>query len=196
MKQFIAIITLALSMVGTANAASAPILNISGGATPWALDATVIELSDVGTVRQATGVFSGLVGGNLTNIASVIDLNLIPINSNDLNITVFDNFKTIDTSGTVVDKVNTFFILRNIDTVIRTPTVNGELVRVDTQIEAIVDGVNAGIFGFRWELSNNGNTGSYSVSTPIPQVPVPAAAWLFGSALMGLVGVTKRRKTA
>ncbi len=27
----------------------------------------------------------------------------------------------------------------------------------------------------------------------VPQVPVPAAAWLFGSGLMGLVGVARRR---
>jgi hypothetical protein len=31
-------------------------------------------------------------------------------------------------------------------------------------------------------------------STPIPPVPVPAAVWLFGSGLLGLVGIARRKK--
>lgn len=34
------------------------------------------------------------------------------------------------------------------------------------------------------------NSGTWSV------VPVPAAAWLFGSGLMGLIGISRRKKTA
>ena len=30
---------------------------------------------------------------------------------------------------------------------------------------------------------------------PINVVPLPAAAWLFGSALVGLIGVARRQKT-
>ena len=45
-----------------------------------------------------------------------------------------------------------------------------------------------------------GMSGSYqmTVDSDIQAVPVPAAVWLFGSALMGLVGVTRRssKKTA
>ena len=32
--------------------------------------------------------------------------------------------------------------------------------------------------------------------TPTPEVPLPAAAWLFGSALVGMAGVARRRKNA
>ena len=34
------------------------------------------------------------------------------------------------------------------------------------------------------------------IGTPVSPVPVPAAVWLFGTALIGLVGFSKRRKAA
>ena len=44
------------------------------------------------------------------------------------------------------------------------------------------------------------NTGSLSVTiattSTIPAVPVPAAFWLFGTALIGFVGMSRRRKVA
>jgi hypothetical protein len=49
-------------------------------------------------------------------------------------------------------------------------------------------------------INGNGNNGSYNLNissgavTPPNAVPVPAAVWLFGSALMGLVGVSRRKK--
>lgn len=40
----------------------------------------------------------------------------------------------------------------------------------------------------------DGNTGSWKISGTVSAVPVPAAAWLMGSGLVGLVGVARRRK--
>ena len=34
---------------------------------------------------------------------------------------------------------------------------------------------------------------SYQGNAPVPQVPVPAAVWLFGSGLIGLIGVARRK---
>jgi len=39
--------------------------------------------------------------------------------------------------------------------------------------------------------------GSIEISNiPIPAVPIPAAIWLFGTALIGFVGMPRRRKIA
>lgn len=53
--------------------------------------------------------------------------------------------------------------------------------------------------GAKWTFSldgaNNG-TLTYSTNAAVAPIPVPAALWLLGSGLIGLVGVARRRKTA
>lgn len=44
-----------------------------------------------------------------------------------------------------------------------------------------------------WSLDGSGNL-AYSLAGAPSEVPVPAAAWLLGSGLFGLVGVARRRK--
>jgi hypothetical protein len=44
-----------------------------------------------------------------------------------------------------------------------------------------------------WDLDLATKTLTYSYTAPTPEVPVPAAAWLMGSALVGLAGVARRR---
>ena len=44
---------------------------------------------------------------------------------------------------------------------------------------------------------SRGNSGSYTINiSPTGVVPVPAAVWLFGSGLLGLVGIARRKKSA
>ena len=38
-----------------------------------------------------------------------------------------------------------------------------------------------------------GPSGSGSETTYVQQIPVPAAVWLFGSGLLGLIGAARRR---
>jgi hypothetical protein len=55
----------------------------------------------------------------------------------------------------------------------------------------VFDGGVAEFSGNEWEV--NGTVGRFTYGQSLPEVPVPAAAWLFGSALLGL-GVVKRKK--
>lgn len=66
------------------------------------------------------------------------------------------------------------------------------------------DGTNFTL-DYYWDLSDNGNNplGSLEVSNyhlhlegTVSHVPIPAAAWLFGSGLLGLVGMARRKRTA
>jgi hypothetical protein len=43
-------------------------------------------------------------------------------------------------------------------------------------------------------VSGSGGPGSYAGTLELAAVPVPAAAWLFGSALVGMVGIGDRRR--
>jgi hypothetical protein len=44
----------------------------------------------------------------------------------------------------------------------------------------------------QWTLASDG-TATYTLAGGSP-VPLPGALWLFGSGLMGLVGISRRRK--
>jgi len=65
---------------------------------------------------------------------------------------------------------------------------------------ATVDGNSDGIMGIPMAISGpfaGFNAGFNATLAPTPKaVPVPAAVWLFGTGLMGLVGVARRKKSA
>ena len=75
----------------------------------------------------------------------------------------------------------------------------GKPVASDPWMLATVDGDGDGIMGI--PMAAGGpfeffNAGFNATMAPTPKVPVPAAVWLFGSGLMGLVGVARRKKSA
>lgn len=53
--------------------------------------------------------------------------------------------------------------------------------------------ISSGSIATNWDAG--GSNGSvYALWTPVSPVPVPAAIWLFGSGLLGLIGVARRKK--
>jgi hypothetical protein len=46
-----------------------------------------------------------------------------------------------------------------------------------------------------YDYTGNGKKQSFPAFASAPAVPLPAAAWLFGSALLGLVGIARRKRT-
>ena len=59
----------------------------------------------------------------------------------------------------------------------------------------------AGTFTATWSAvvvggGFNNNVGTWTIEGNVSAVPVPAAVWLFGSGLVGLAGIARRRKTA
>ena len=78
-------------------------------------------------------------------------------------------------------------------------TLDSSSVNVETVTASIQD-----LAGFQLHIFGNANnpaglSGTYQLTVndidSVSNVPVPAAVWLFGSALMGLVGVSRRKSS-
>jgi len=124
------------------------------------------------------------------------------VSNGNLGTVTFDGFATLDrtfapTSGTVSLDANTTYWF-----VLDSSSVSGLLWKDTSSVNE--DSPSP----FSWSISDNRaffNTTSslweasptihmFSVDATVSSVPVPAAAWLFGSGLLGLVGVARRKK--
>ena len=78
---------------------------------------------------------------------------------------------------------------------------NGTNIPQSPDAGSLTQTIGGGNFSADWSAlivggPFDGNTGYWHMEGTYSVVPVPAAAWLFGSGLVGLVGVARRRKAA
>lgn len=156
-------------------------ISLSGGFTPVDStplptslgSATGIKFDGTATVDQGSGDFLASVG----NIAIMNDFQFSPIlNPNPVSVWSVDGF-TFSMDTIAVDFQNSTFLL---------------LSGSGTVSAAGFDDT-AGTWAFSAQTADQTTFSWSSSSTTL--VPVPAAVWLFGSGLLGLVGIARRKKT-
>ena len=146
-----------------------------------------------GTIDQTTGAMTfdptgraGLAAGYLTTLGEQ-EWNR-DNTSNGLGTGLFDQWTTGTSSNRAQGFTGGFTVTGSDFVDAGTGTWTGTLV-------------SAGNIGQAWggfdnqQYSEVFNT-TLTLNTPASTVPVPAAVWLFGSGLLGLVGVARRRKQA
>jgi hypothetical protein len=69
---------------------------------------------------------------------------------------------------------------------------NGGMKMSFAAIDLPTDGVSMSTFAGTWSVDAAAGTLNYTAG--VSAVPVPAAVWLFGSGLLGLVGISRRKK--
>lgn len=154
-------------------------ISLSGGLTPvdaslvgtTLVAATGIDFDGTATVDQAAGDFSTSAGST----ATMGDFQFDPVlDPNPVSIWSVDGF-TFSMDSVVVDFQSFNFLLLS-----GSGTVSG-------------NGFDAteGTWKFSANTANS-NTFSWS-SSSATVVPVPAAVWLFGSGIIGMAGVARRR---
>ncbi|MDH3440571.1 MAG: hypothetical protein OEM63_07460 [Gammaproteobacteria bacterium] len=131
------------------------------------LDGTLeIELAGL-----ETGLFDQLVvDGDMTIDGGILDILLL----DDFAPQVGDTFEFLTVTGDVSG-------LDTLQIMITTPVAG---IDFDLSLMALTGG------GFRFDLV------TLVADLDTSEIPIPAAVWLFGTALIGLVGFSKRRKTA
>jgi len=185
MKSILRLLTATLLLVGLGSGAQAALVtfNLTGSVTydDTGDGSNVFGLS-VGDPVTATGTFDdSLIGGNIISGSGTIAVSSIP----DLVITVGSEIFTASDdngsglltiiSGTVIDGIGPAgFVYSGTNPNLFTSDATETFIGTE-------DNYNSQIFG------------TWNTFTLTP-VPVPAAVWLFGSGLLGLVGVARRKR--
>lgn len=178
--------TALLLATGAANAAAIDSLNITFG--DFAMNAPTVADG----INEFTGtVAAGTVGDtyqivdafNFNNLFGMVDV-----------MTVGAGFSGNDDGGVVSMDFSSFAVDYNGTVIGQAPGAGTLTFSGDAVAQTFSASWNALIVGGPFD----GNTGYWSIegTYTTSAVPVPAAVWLFGSGLVGLAGVARRRKAA
>ncbi|OQK17022.1 hypothetical protein AU255_03745 [Methyloprofundus sedimenti] len=182
-----------LLMTGTAQASTmAGAINIIGAMNVWTASSTSVsaapnQYGDMGVVQSSNGDFANLSSArlNVFSIFSDVLTTAGPVTPPTIiNIGGFNNG-----SSSISDLLFTVTNIKDL-------TFSATSLRMILVATATATGFDDTAIEFLFEASNNGISGSYSLTTPVSSVPLPAAVWLFSSALAGLVGVSRRKSTS
>lgn len=167
----------------------------SAATVSWDSTTTNVNVDDVFTINVVgTGFLSNVDGGGV-NIS--FDKNVLNILSVSINESVWD-FGGFGISTGVIDNlagtidgimVNTF------------ANVAGDFTIATIQVQAIASGnslLSLAEYGANpWASGGSAiNPDFVNGNVVVSSVPLPAAVWLFGSGLIGLAGISKRKKAA
>ncbi len=190
-KTTIALAVLAAAAVGNIGAVNAGTIGITGDGWSGTYSLTLLN-----------GTNGALYGTSVTNPNNAWSFNFSSGNfSMDGGTLTAGGFSYLPASGTLADNGNGTYTasysfgfgpapaVATTTTWDITQTGNSIIL---TTLDTELDGINGTSFTNIFGTVSPVMDGTASVSA----VPVPAAVWLFGSGLMGLVGVARKRKVA
>lgn len=178
------------------------LLLASGAVNAATIDSLNITFGDFGMnaapVADGVNEFSGAVAAGTTgDTYHIVDA----FNFNNLFgmvdiMTIGSGFSGNDDGGVVTMDFSNFAVDYNGTVIPQGPNAGSLTFSGDANTQTFSASWNSLIVGGPFD----GNTGYWyiegSYTTATSEVPVPAAVWLFGSGLIGLAGIARRRKAA
>ena len=180
-----------------------PVDNCGGSGTVGCFDFTAGNTITItsGTAAGFNGGITGLFGvGPITNTGPLETASV----SGTGALNIFDGSDTLTATLSWVD-IATFGTAGNLNTTGTANLSNITYTGTNADLLALFNGgsgINVLSFQFTSPttltnlFTNSTSTTSTSFSGSIAPVPVPAAIWLFGSGLLGMAGIARRKKAA
>lgn len=157
--------------------------------------AALVNFQFSGTVDYSAG-YGGLVAGNTVTVTGVFDDSALTAGSGTIDFT--------GNSGNTLSIAAGTYTFTQANDSLFAPSAGASLTLTSGALFDFNYGAIAGVNGALADFgsffgsfeSNVVLSGTWSPTVQMTPVPVPAALWLFGSGLLGLAGVVRRRRRA